>query len=161
VLGLAKKIQRKKYLIEIVSMDKTQNVHTYIRTDNLFVKYKDENEQGLKIDTEIQPKHLYEKKVGFLRGWVRWLFTGITKEYIAILDFSGAVIEEKESKVSSRVLKVAKDWKGLDQAINSAFKKDLELPENLVLYIVGAIALILILLVATGRLNLSTLGVKL
>jgi hypothetical protein len=136
-------------------MDKSQNVHTYVRTDNLFVDYKDLNDKGVKISSKIEPKDLYEKKVNVIWGFFFWLFTGITKQYIAILDAKGKVISETEPEVSARVLKVSKDWKGLDQAIRSAFMKNFELPDNIVPILLGLIVVVFLILIITGRINLS------
>lgn len=140
-------------------MDESQNVHTYVKTDNLFIDYKDLNDENKKIMKTIEPKDLYEKKIGFIMGFLYWLFTGISKQYLAILNSDGEVIKEIEPKVTARVLKVSKDWKGLNEAIKSAFRKDLELPENLVQILIVVAVIVLVVLFATGKVKLSDLGI--
>lgn len=131
---------RERNLIELIRIDETQHNHNFIRTNDLFETVQDTNEKGEDIEIEIKPKDLYEVPQNILMGFIVWIFSGRAKHYIMVVDQAGNPIKEIAPKVSGKVLKVARDWKGLGKAIKDAFGSGLNLPApKIILIIVGAI----------------------
>jgi hypothetical protein len=131
---------RLRYLVEVIRVDETQHGHKFVRTHDLFENITDENEAGEEITIEIKPKDLYEKPTNLIAGFFNWIFTGQVKHYVMVVNQNGKAIKEKAPKVSGKVLKVARDWKGLGKAIKDAFGGGFSLPSSkMILVIIGAI----------------------
>lgn len=147
-------MDRKKYRIEIIRVDETQHNHLFHKTNNLFAEIKDKNEEGKEITIKVEPKDLYEVKLMEPFKFLRWALTGTIQKYIMIVNSNGVAIREKKPKVSGKVLKVARDWRGLGKAINDSFGTRFDIPRvGLVVLVVGAIA-VLFLLVKSGYIPL-------
>ena len=141
---------RERYLIEVIRVDETQHSHIFKRTDHLFEKIIDENEAGEEIEIEVEPKDLYEVPQFHLINFFVWLVTGRVSHYIMIVNSQGKAIREIEPMVSGKVLKVARDWKGLDKAIHDAFGSRFQIPRIGLVVVLGVSILVLFFLVWKG-----------
>ncbi len=137
-------------LIEVIRVDKTQHSHIFKRTNNLFETIEDINEDGETIEIKVEPKDLYQVPVNHIINFFVWVFTGRMRHYIMIVNSKGEPIREISPKVSGKVLLVARDWKGLDSAINDAFGARFKIPRLGVIAIIGVSILILAVLVWRG-----------
>lgn len=130
-------------LVEIIRIDKNQHVHEYIKVEDLAGLVDQTNDAGEMIQIKIQPKDLYEVP----HNWLWLLLKGYSKHYLLIVKSDGEAIKEENPKVSGKVLKVARDWKGLGKAINDAFGARFQLPSRaMFLGIAGAIILLGVLI---------------
>lgn len=141
---------REKNLIEIIRVDQTQHSHIFKRTDNLFEEITDKNEEGEDIIIKVEPKDLYEVGPNHLINFFVWVFTGRIKHYVMIVNSKGIAIKEKLPDVTGKVLIVARDWKGLDKAINDSFGSRFQIPRIALVGVVGLAVLALAFLVWRG-----------
>jgi hypothetical protein len=141
---------REKFLIEIIRIDKTQHNHTFKRTNNLFNKVIQKNEQGQEITIDVEPKDLYKVPPNHIINFFIWIITGRTDHYVMIVNSKGEPIEEITPSVSGKVLKVARDWKGLGKAVNHAFGRRFDLSGNTMIIALGLAIIVLAFLVYRG-----------
>jgi hypothetical protein len=140
---VSKKSGRERYLVEVIRVDETEHGHKFVRTHDLFENIKDINEAGKEIEIEIKPKDLYEVPNNPITGFFTWIFSGRVKHYVMVVNSKGKPIKEKAPEVSGKVLKVARDWKGLGKAISDAFGSRFRLPSSkMILVILGAVAVL-------------------
>lgn len=120
-------MSRHKYLLEIIQISEKKHIHMEKRTSNLFLMVESTLENGDTIEIEVEPKDLYEVPHGCLSGTIVWLKTGQRKHYLMVVNKEGKAIKEIQPAISGKVLRVARDWKGLDRAISDSFGSDLPL----------------------------------
>lgn len=128
---------RKKNLIELIFLGEKQHIHVLIRTNDLFSKIKETLPDGSKINIDVQPRDLYEVPGGLL-GFIPWIIKGQKNHYLLVVNKEGEPIIETAPAISGKVLRVARDWKGLGKAIKDSFGGQFEVPR---LALVIAIAL--------------------
>ncbi len=116
---------RNKYLVEVLRI--TENKHTYTvkQTDELFIEIKDKLDDDTEISIKVEPKDLYEIPYSFIPRVIAWIKTGQRKHYLMVVNNQGKPITETAPAISGKVLRVARDWKGLDTAISDNFGNDL------------------------------------
>lgn len=141
---------RERNLIEVIRVDETEHNHKFVRTNDLFETVEDINEAGETITIEIKPKDLYEVPQNSMMGFFVWLFTGRAKHYVMVVNQAGTPIKETTPKVSGKVLKVARDWKGLGRAIKDAFGSRFSLPAPKMILIIGIAIAVLGILIYMG-----------
>lgn len=140
---------RKKYLLRLIKIGPDEHKHRVFRTDELFFKITEKiNDEDKELNFSV--KDFYTVKHDLVTGFFIWFFTGLNKEYLIVINSEGEIIKEVKPEISGKVLKVARDWRGLDKAINSAFPRNLEIPKiGYAFLIIGAI-IILYLLIKSG-----------
>jgi hypothetical protein len=149
---------REKYKVTIIKVTEDSHSLRTVRTNSIPFRVRDsykeveiENDKETVVvwDTEIQygTKDLYEVKNNFIIGFLAWIFRGIAREYIIVTDKKGEPIKEETPEISGKVLKVSKDWKGLDKAIRSAFQDGFNIPRVgfVVIIVIAVIALFLLI----------------
>ncbi len=132
---------RHKYLIEIIQVTEKKHVHLEKRTDDLFLTAEiplDDSES--KNEVKIEPKDLYEVPHGLVPSILFRLQTGQIKHYLMVVNKDGVPIKEVSPKISGKVLRVARDWKGLDKAISDSFGSDL--PMGRIAMLIGVVAMV-------------------
>lgn len=134
---------RQPYLIEVIMIGKTQHNHTQIRTDDLFSEIDLRLDDGSEIKVSVEPRDLYETSRGIF-GFIKWIRKGEKNHYILVVNEKGEPIIESKPEISGKVLRVARDWKGLGKAINDAFGGRLQLPRKSLVISVGIGVLIII-----------------
>jgi hypothetical protein len=117
-----------RLLIETIIVDENQHKHIFNRTNDTFFSFTDKNEAGEEITIEIEPKDLYEIPSNFIVQFLSMLITGVVAQYLVVVNKQGQPIKEGECEISGKVLKVARDWKGLDQAIKDSFGSQFNMP---------------------------------
>jgi hypothetical protein len=133
-----------KYLIEIIMVDETQHKHIFKRTSKTFLKFKEKNQEGKEVEIIIEPKDLYEVPINVISGFFSMLIKGIVQNYIAIVNKEGKAIMETDPAISGKVLKVARDWKGLDKAVSDSFGSRFEIPK---IALIGALLVFVAIIV--------------
>ncbi len=118
---------RHKYLIEIIQISEKRHVHTEKRTNYLYLTATVPLDGEETAEIKIEPKDLYEVPHGWLTSLLFRLRTGQIKHYLIVVNKEGEPIKEDQPKISGKVLRVARDWKGLDKAISDSFGSDLPL----------------------------------
>lgn len=118
---------RHKYLLEIIRVSDKKHVHVEERTDDLFLEVKNKLDDGPEITIKVEPKDLYEVPHNFISRFISWARTGQTKHYLMAVNDKGEPFIENAPAISGKVLRVARDWKGLGKAINDSFGSDLPL----------------------------------
>jgi hypothetical protein len=136
--------QKGKYLIEIIMVDESQHKHIFKRTNDTFLKFKEKNQEGEEVDISIEPKDLYEIPSNIFFSFFSMLFRGIIQHFLVIVNKTGTPIKETAPAISGKVLKVARDWKGLDKAVNDSFGSRFEIPK---LAMLGALVIFVIIIV--------------
>lgn len=149
-------MNRKKYEILIIRVEETEHNYKYIRTDELNGEYTDMNNDGIQIKINYNVKDLYEIPQGF-SGMYNFYRYGIIRRYLVLVNKDGSIITETPPKITGNVLKVARDWKGLGNAIKSAFGKP-GLPKVLMIVVIAVAIIILLILMKSGYLQLPSGG---
>lgn len=147
---MTEKSGRERNLIEVIRVDETQHGHKFVRTNDLFETISDKNEAGEEIEITIKPKDLYEVPHNIITGFFTWLFSGQVKHYVMVVNQSGVPIKETAPAVSGKVLKVARDWKGLGKAISDAFGSRFRLPNAKMILVIGIAIAVLGILIYLG-----------
>lgn len=142
-------MSRKKYEMTIIRIGKNEHNHRIERTDSTYFKIV-EKIQGEDKNIEFGLEDLYEKKEFFLSAWFSLIFSGIVAKYFIIIDNEGNVITETKPSNSGKLLKVARDWKGLDKAIKTAFMEKFDLPRWGFLVVIVIAIVVLFLLLKSG-----------
>ena len=136
-----------KYKVTIIKVneDSQDIMDVYTEKIPFKVKWTEEGEE-----TEYGTKDLYEVKTNpFSRLYYR-LFKKREKAFMIVVDKNNEPFKEVEPKISGKVLKVAKEWKGLDKAIKSAFSTPFELPRWGILVLVLLALGVLVGLIRSG-----------
>lgn len=120
-------MSRANYLLEIIRVSDKKHVHLEKRSDDLFITIEDTLDDDTKIEIKVEPKDLYEVKHGILSKIWFYIRTGQTKHYLMVVNQKGEPIKETAPEISGKVLRVARDWKGLGRAISDSFGSDLPL----------------------------------
>lgn len=118
---------RHKYLLEIIQISEKKHIHLEKRSSDLFLTVESVLDDEETVEIEVEPKDLYEVPHGFLSGTISYLKTGQRKHYLMVVNKEGQAIKETQPAISGKVLRVARDWKGLDRAISDSFGSDLPL----------------------------------
>ncbi len=116
---------RHKYLLEILRVSEKKHVHLEEKTNDLFVEVKTKLDDGTEITINVEPKDLYEIPHNFISRGIEWIRTGREKHYLMVVNDQGEPITETPPAISGKVLRVARDWKGLGKAISDSFGNDL------------------------------------
>ncbi len=141
--------KRHAHLIEVIMIGKTQHTHTQIRTNDLFSEIDLKLDDDSEITVSIEPRDLYETSRGIF-GFMKWIRKGEKNHYILIVNENGEPISESTPDISGKVLRVARDWKGLGKAISDSFGGRLQLPRMTLVIGVGIGVLIIIIGVWRG-----------
>jgi hypothetical protein len=143
-----------KYFIEIIMLDENSHTHIFHRTDMPYFKLYEKNQQGESIEINVQPKDLYQVKSFFLFELIALIFKGYLQHFLVIVNEKGEPIKEIKPAINGKVLLVARDWKGLKEAVNDSFGSRIQIPR---MAIVGAVVLAVIViagLIYTGYIPL-------
>ena len=140
---------RTKNLIELIVIEETQHTHQEIRTDDLFSEITFTKMDGTKDTLTVQPRDLYEVGGG-LFGFLKWIRYGQKKHYLMVIREDGTPIKEKDPEISGKVLRVAKDWRGLGKAIHDSFGSRFQIPRMGLVIAVGIGVAVIIFLVWRG-----------
>lgn len=116
---------RHKYLLEILRVSEKKTVHREERTDDLFVEVTDTLDDDTTITIKVEPKDLYEVPHNVISRFISWAMTGQTKHYLMVVNDKSETFIEAAPAISGKVLRVARDWKGLGKAISDSFGSDL------------------------------------
>lgn len=146
---------RKRHSIRVITVGPDYHKQKLIRTSENYVDLeipedpKDPNNKNVKL-TRYTMHYFYEFKINDFLAFLRWIFTGIIKSFVLVIDENGDPFEETPPEISGKVLKVAKEWKGLDKAIKSAFMKDGDLPRWIIIIVIIIAIAVLALLIKSG-----------
>ena len=133
---------RNKYLIEIVRVGDNQHEHVEKRSDTLSFDVEAKKKDGSDIVIKVEPKDLYEVPINAFSKLIKWLKTGQTNHYLLVVGPDGTPIKETAPAISGKVLKVARDWRGLGKAISDSFGSNFQIPLiAIILALVGAVLL--------------------
>ena len=135
---------RQKYLIEVIQMKEMVNTHVLKRTDDLFTEINIKKEDESNVTITVAPRDLYEVETNLFKGFWVWATKGQKKHYLMIVDKEGNPITEGSATISGKVLKVARDWKGLDGAVKDSFGSSLGMGR------LGFIGLIVVAVIVLG-----------
>ena len=147
------KPERKRYLIEVIQIEETQHNHYKFKSQELFTTLTLTTEGKPNQKVEVEPKDLYEVPVG-IKGFLVFLWTGQAKHYMMIVNDTGKPIPETKAEIKGKVLKVARDWKGLGKAIKDSFGSRVEIPRIALIALVFVAIAIMAYLVAKGHIPL-------
>lgn len=145
---------RERNLIEIIRISEKQNDHLFVKSDSLFQTVSSKFGGDEDIDIKIEPRDLYEVSSNFFLELLVWIATGRSRHYIMVIDPKGKPIVEKAPEISGKVLKVARDWKGLGKAIKDSFGTGFEMPSFALVAGIGVGVLILVFLIWRGYIPL-------
>jgi hypothetical protein len=134
-------VARTKYLLEIIRITSSKHVHLEERTNDLFFDITDKLDDETEITINVEPKDLYEVPHNFISRGIAWMKTGQEIHYLMVVNDKGKPIKEKPPAISGKVLRVARDWKGLGRAISDSFGSDLPM---------GRIAMVGALIIGIG-----------
>jgi len=135
--------ERKPHLIEVIMIEDTKHTHRIIRSDDLVSTIKFKKADGSEIDISVEPRDLYEVNRG-LGGLINQIRYGEKDHYLVIVNKDGSPIIETNPAISGKVLKVARDWKGLGKAINDSFGGRFQIPRVGLVVVVGLAVAVLI-----------------
>lgn len=150
---------RERYMVTIIKVTENSHKHRHFRTDTIPFTVKDtftephkDGEDPKIWDVEINygTKDLYEVKTNIIDRILRFLFVGIQKKYIIVVNYQGLPIKETAPAISGKVLKVSKDWKGLDKSINSAFNTGLSFGRGAIIVLIVLAIVALFVLIKSG-----------
>ena len=141
---------RKKYLIEVIQIGSGDHTHIQKRTNDLSLVIEGKGPDDSDIEIKVSPKDLYEVPISFLPGFIKFLRTGMIRHYVIIVNPEGIPIEEKSPEISGKVLKVARDWRGLGKAISDSFGSNWEIPRIGIVLGIGLALLIFAVFVWRG-----------
>jgi len=145
--------ERKRYLIEVIQVEETQHNHYKFKSHDLFTTLKLTTEGRPDQKVEVEPKDLYEVPAG-ITGFFRFIWTGQAKHYMMIVNDLGKPIIETKAEIKGKVLKVARDWKGLGKAIKDSFGSRFEIPRIALIALVFVAVAVMAYLVAKGYIPL-------
>ena len=145
---------RERNLIEIIRISEKQNDHLFVKSDSLFETISSKFGGDTEIEIKIEPRDLYEVSINGFLNFLIWVGTGRINHYIMVINEDGKPIIEEPPEISGKVLKVARDWKGLGKAIRDSFGSGFEMPRIALVAGIGVGILILIFLIWRGYIPL-------
>lgn len=141
--------KRFAHTIEVIMIEETQHTHTLVRTNDIFSEIDLTLGDGTKLAVKVEPRDLYEVSRGIF-GFLKRIRTGEKDHYLLIVDSEGNPIKEVAPKISGKVLRVARDWKGLGKAIHDSFGGRFQIPRTALVVAVGVGVVVIVFLVWRG-----------
>ena len=145
---------RHRYLIEVIQIRENSHIHIRKRTNDLALVIEAKGEDGAEINIKVEPKDLYEVPINFFFWVPKWVKTGMLRHYVIVVGPDGKPIKEDSPSISGKVLKVARDWRGLGKAISDSFGSNWEIPRIGLIIAIGAALLLFGFLVWRGTIPL-------
>lgn len=140
-------MSRKRFEMTIIRVTEDAHDIRVERTNTLDFEIVEKKENQDDVTHSYGLKDFYELKTMEPFKFFLFIFTGIMKRFLLIVDSEGQPIKETAPAVSGKLLLVSRDWKGLDASIKSAFGSKFQLPKiAFILVIVGALIVLFFLL---------------